>query len=112
MIIYHITSKLEWENAQAGENYLSPSLKEEGFIHCCTEKQVAAVSQMYYKGVQGLVILSVDSARLNVECRYEDSHANGELFPHIYGPLPIKAVLKAAPFSPGLNGLAEWSDAA
>ena len=105
MILYHIVSEKEWQEARPAGIYRPSSLDTDGFIHCCTLQQVPGVGERYYKGVQGLLILSIDTRRLTVECRYEDSHGDGDLFPHLYGPLPVEAVVKESPFSPDPDGL-------
>jgi uncharacterized protein (DUF952 family) len=107
-LIYHITSQKEWQQAQDTGVYTAPSLSSEGFIHCSTRAQVAGVGERYYRGVSGLVLLCIETARLKMELRYEDSHQNGEFFPHIYGPLALEAVVRAADFPPRADGLFDW----
>ena len=50
-IIYHITTKHNWEIAIANNFYEAPSLQIEGFIHCSTKEQVAGGLDRYYKVV-------------------------------------------------------------
>ena len=107
-LIYHITSHKEWEQAQNTGVYKAPSLSAEGFIHCSTRAQAPGVGERYYRGLPGLGLLCIETARLKVELRYEDSHHNGEFFPHIYGPLAPEAVVKVVPFPVRPDGLFDW----
>ena len=107
-IIYHITSQNEWQQAQKAGSYSAASLATEGFIHCSTRAQVPGVGERYYKGLNGLVLLCIETTRLKVELRYEDSHHNGEFYPHIYGPLALDAVARVIPFPARPDGLFDW----
>jgi len=107
-LIYHITTRQEWEQAQKEGSYSAPSLAAEGFIHCSTREQATGVGERYYRGRSDLVLLNIKSALLKVELRYEDSHQNGVLFPHIYGPLTLDAVAAVTPFPARPDGLFEW----
>ena len=49
----------------------------------------------HFSGVHGLVLAAVDLSRLGDSVRWEPSRG-GDLFPHIYGVLPIEAVVSAA----------------
>lgn len=94
--IYHLAMRSQWDAAQAYGEYrqstIDKTLDEEGFIHCSFGEQVAATAERYYQGVDDIVLLTIDPARLSAEVRVE----NG--FPHIYGPLPAHAVTDATPY--------------
>lgn len=92
-IIYHITSKPEWEAAKKKGSYESASLKEEGFIHCSQDAQVAGVLDRYFKGKTNLVKLKIDTSTLNSQLIYEWSPSIADTFPHIYGPINVDAVI-------------------
>ena len=102
-MILHITNKLIWDRAlQLGE-YRGDTLDEEGFIHCSTKEQVIEVADYIFKGIQGLVLLVIDEKAVTPEIKYEDA-GNGKLYPHIYGPLNISAVVRVIDFSPQEGG--------
>ena len=107
-IIYHITSRAEWQAAQKEGLYTSPSLAVEGFIHCSTQKQVITVAESYYKGKTDLLLLCKNQDLIKAQVRYDDSHNNGELFPHIYGPLTLNSVVKVVNLPPRPDGLFDW----
>jgi uncharacterized protein (DUF952 family) len=98
MLILHICKRDDWEHAQVAGEYHADSLATEGFIHFSTQAQVVRTAKRFFHGQQGLVLLSVESGRLRPELRYEG--ADGDLFPHLYGPLNLDAVVAVQDFSP------------
>lgn len=92
-LIYHITSKQAWEQAQSNGIYDAPSLNEEGFIHCSHEDQLAGVLQRYYSGKKDLLKLVIDTEKLKSRMIYDWSRSLTETFPHIYGPVNLEAVI-------------------
>jgi uncharacterized protein (DUF952 family) len=95
--VFHIVSVAAWPAAEASGSYRPESLATEGFIHFSNAGQVAATANRYYREVDGLQVLEVDPALLGAELRPETSPSTGELFPHLYGPLPIGAVVAIHP---------------
>ncbi|MCP2340459.1 DUF952 domain-containing protein [Actinomadura rupiterrae] len=99
--VLHIAERARWESARAsGESYAMSTrgrtLAEEGFIHCSSDlDQVRTVLGAFYKDVppSDLVLLTVSTQGLDV--RLEP--ADGDLFPHIYGPIPLSAVIEVRP---------------
>jgi uncharacterized protein (DUF952 family) len=72
---------------------------------------VVDTANVFFKGQQNLVLLCLDETKLKSECKYESptaevSHSPNvdKLFPHIYGPINLSAVIKAVDF-PSKNGL-------
>ena len=103
--IYHITSQASWSAAQSSGAYSADSLVKEGFVHCSKADQILRVANCFYEGQSGLVILMIDPARLKPMLRWEPgSDKADELFPHIYGPLNLDAVLRVFDFPPGSDG--------
>lgn len=101
--IYHITSSHEWESSLTVGQYVAESYEAEGFIHFSGKDQVIATANRYYRGQNGLVLLQVDVKRLAVTLKYEKA-PSGEMFPHLYGPLNLDAVIKVYSFVPESNG--------
>lgn len=111
-MILHITTKEDWKKAQKNGEYTAPSLTSEGFIHCSTIKQTVDTANIFFKGQNGLILLCIDEAKLKSECKYEDPSGGGQhdpnvgnLFPHIYGPINISAVVKVVDFPSKNDGL-------
>jgi uncharacterized protein (DUF952 family) len=90
--IYHIATAIAWQEALQQESYIHPSLFSEGFIHCSYGKQVDATLALHFKGQTDLVLLAIDPTQLTSELKIEASR-NGELFPHLYGPLNLAAAI-------------------
>jgi uncharacterized protein (DUF952 family) len=82
------------------------SLEEEGFIHCSFSDQVQGVADRFYRGRTDVVLLTVDTSRLDADVKVE----NG--FPHIYGPLPVEAVISVDPVSCDEDGRLRIDDLA
>jgi uncharacterized protein (DUF952 family) len=101
-MIYHITSRRAWREAMQRGDYRAESLEMEGFIHCSTEAQVLPVAEKYYPGQRGLLVFKIDPARLSSDLRWEPPSGGapppgipaGELFPHVYGPINLDAIVK------------------
>lgn len=98
-LIFHITTAEAWARAQADGAFAADSLPTEGFIHCSHAHQVADVGRRLFRGRPGLVLLHVDPARLGVEVRRENLEGGQELYPHVYGPIPLDAVVEVTPFT-------------
>jgi uncharacterized protein (DUF952 family) len=94
MLIYKILRPLEWTQAQADGVYSgSPDDLRDGFIHFSTAEQVKGTLERHFAGERDLVVLEIDSAVLGDELKWEASRG-GALFPHLYGELPLTAVLR------------------
>lgn len=101
-MIFHITSLTAWEDAQKRGDYRAESLETEGFIHCSTQSQVLPVAENYYKGQGGLIVLAIEPTLLSSTLKWESPSGgapppgvpDGDLFPHIYGPINLNAVVK------------------
>ena len=106
-MIYHIVSRADWEAALDSAEYRGDSLETEGFIHCSTRLQVVDVANHWFPGKHGLLLLTIDPGRLSSQVRYEDG-GDGRLFPHVYGPIEIRAVIAVEDFSPRPDGQFEW----
>jgi uncharacterized protein (DUF952 family) len=103
--ILHIATAAAWDEAVRRGVYAGDALAAEGFIHCSDRTQVVAVANRLFRGRTDLVLLQIDVARLDVPVRYENLEGGNELFPHVYGPLPASAIVRAAPFRPDAGGL-------
>jgi uncharacterized protein (DUF952 family) len=93
MIIYHIVLPETWATFNDQNFYEAESLKTEGFIHCSFDNQIDGVIDRYYKGVEKVLILTIDSEKLTSKLVNEPSTAN-EIYPHIYGKINKDAIVK------------------
>ncbi|CAD5946591.1 DUF952 domain-containing protein [Streptomyces cyaneofuscatus] len=105
--LLHLAEAPLWEAARGTGTYemstRGRTLQEEGFIHLSLPHQLPSVARMLYGDGDGgeggadghdLVVLVVDPARLTAPVRYEAMKPGGEEFPHLYGPLPVDAVVE------------------
>jgi uncharacterized protein (DUF952 family) len=114
-MIFHITSRKDWETAQAKGKYIADSLQTEGFIHCSTLAQVLPVADNFYRGQSGLVLLMIEPTLLSSDLKWEPPSGGtpppgvpeGDKFPHIYGPINLDAVVNVLDFIRDSNG--DWS---
>lgn len=97
-IIYHITTDATWNLSREIGQYTAPSLKEEGFIHCSQQSQLADVKQRYYEGRNDLLLLTIDAEKLTSPVIFEWSPSVQDTFPHVYGPINIDAVTDVSPY--------------
>ncbi|MGA5320348.1 DUF952 domain-containing protein [Streptomyces seoulensis] len=103
--ILHLTERALWEEAcEQGSYEVSTrgrTLAEVGYIHCSTRAQLPRVAAFLYgeePGRDDLVVLVVDPALLDAPLRYEAMPPAGEEFPHVYGALPVSAVVDVEPW--------------
>ncbi|GAC1541969.1 MAG: DUF952 domain-containing protein [Acidimicrobiales bacterium] len=102
-MIFHLSRAQEWlPDAAAHE---SPSLAKEGFVHCSTAEQLEATAHAYFFGVDDLLLVAIEEDRLTSELRWEDSHGDGRLFPHLYGLINSDAVVSVTPWTPDADGV-------
>ncbi len=93
-IIYHMCRRDEWEAAFAAGAYRGSSQDvADGFIHFSTAAQIEASAAKHRAGQAGLVLLAVDAAALGPVLTWEAARGC-QLFPHLYGALPVAVVLR------------------
>jgi|SRR6187399_2083718 uncharacterized protein (DUF952 family) len=88
--IYKIVGEQEWRDAEGIGLYDgSADDRRDGFIHLSTAAQLEGTVRRYFAGRGDLLCVAVDADGLDV--RWEPSR-EGQLFPHLYGPLPMRSV--------------------
>ncbi|MFJ5775814.1 DUF952 domain-containing protein [Streptomyces sp. NPDC093094] len=104
--VLHITERSLWDAARERGAYTMSTrgrtLEEEGFVHCSTREQLPKVAAFLYGSYDGpgeLVVLVIDPARLDVPLKYEAPEPGAEEFPHVYGPIPVDAVVAVEPWA-------------
>ncbi|OAH13539.1 DUF952 domain-containing protein [Streptomyces jeddahensis] len=104
--LVHLTERALWDAARRTGAYeistRGRTLSEEGFIHCSLRHQLPSVASFLYgtyTGPDELVLLVIDSDRLTAPVRYEAPEPGAEEFPHIYGPVPVDAVVRVEPWT-------------
>jgi len=103
--IYRLLTRAAWQQALGAGSFLgSEHDLRDGFIHFSTAQQVAETAARHYGGVTDLVLLEVSPDALGPDLRWEPSRG-GALFPHLYGPLPLSAVMRIEPLELDANGV-------
>ena len=98
-VAYKIIDAAEWREAVAEGAYAGSAVDlADGYIHLSTAVQLDETARKHYAGRENLMLLTVDLTALDDTIVWEPSRG-GALVPHIYGPLPVKAVTEAAPFT-------------
>jgi len=68
----------------------------DGYIHLSTASQLDATVARHFAGQSDVHVAAVDLAALGDAVKWEPSRG-GDLFPHVYAPLPLSAVLAHGP---------------
>lgn len=103
--VYKILTREDWDRASRDGSYAGSSDDlRDGFIHLSAARQVAATAGRHFRGIDGLVLVALDAEALGAGLKWEPSR-RGELFPHLYGPLPVAAVLWSKPLERGPDGV-------
>lgn len=104
MTLYRIVTEEEWRAArEAGVFEGSPHDRRDGFLHFSAASQAAETAEKHHAGQEGLLLLFVDAASLRAPLKWEVSRG-GQLFPHLYGALPVAAVRRAEKLPRGPDG--------
>lgn len=91
---FKVLTAPQWAEWQAdGLFHGAPVDLADGYIHLSATEQLQGTIDKHFAGITPLVIAEVDLAVLGDLVRWEESRG-GALFPHIYAPLPLGAVLK------------------
>lgn len=103
-LIYKIVPAALWRKAQAEGRFAgAPADLADGYIHLSTAAQVRETAARHFTGLDDLLVVAVDEARLGPALRYEVSRG-GDLFPHLYGGLSLDAVVWSQPLPIGSDG--------
>lgn len=103
-LVYKIAPEALWREAEAvGVFRGAPVDLADGFIHFSTAGQARETAARHFAGQDGLVLVAVDADRLGEALRYEVSRG-GALFPHLYAPLDLAAVVWVKPLPLGADG--------
>jgi uncharacterized protein (DUF952 family) len=90
--IYKILLPSEWAQfQQAGQFDGSPLDRQSGFVHCSARAQLAPTARRFFPDEPTLIVVVLSVGAL-ADVRWEAA-PGGESFPHVYGPLPRRAVL-------------------
>lgn len=93
--IYKIATKSDWDAARTQGQLVGTAVDiADGYIHFSTAAQLAETLEKHYRGQPDLVLATIDPDLLPQGLKWEPSRG-GQLFPHLYAPLPFSAVIAA-----------------
>jgi len=102
--IYKIMPQSDWAAFQEGGIYTGSEVDiADGYIHFSTQDQLVETLNKHYLGQTDLQILRIETAQLDAE-KLKWEPARDSLFPHLYAPLSIEAVVDRYPLSAGPDG--------
>jgi uncharacterized protein (DUF952 family) len=104
MVVYKIVATEEWTEAEAAGVFAgAPVDRADGFIHFSTAEQAPETAAKWFAGRSDLSLAAIDAEALGKALRWEPSRG-GALFPHLYTPLPMSAVVWSRPLPLGSDG--------
>lgn len=106
-VLVHLCSAEDWRRAQSSGDHRPDSLGGQGFVHLSAPEQVHLPANRLYAGRTDLVLLRIDPAALSDPVRWEPgvpTDPASMLFPHLYGPLPVAAVIATTEYRPDAQG--------
>ena len=90
--IFKIIGKNEWQKVRESGSYSGSSKDiKDGFIHFSAEEQVKGTLEKYYSKQTNLVLLKVETLKLD-HLIWEQA-SDGNMFPHLYSKLEISNVV-------------------
>ncbi len=108
MLIYHVTTRENWEEAIKKGVYNHASLQTDGFIHASDKDDLLITAELYFKELDDLVLLAIDPEKVTSPIKYELVDERNSLFPHIFGPVNIDSIVDAPPFVKNNSGKFEF----
>lgn len=93
MLIFKIVGVSAWQAAKVQGEFQGAAVDlQDGYIHFSTAQQVRETAAKHFYGQRDLLLVAVDPERLGEALRWEPSRG-GDLFPHLYAPLSMDAVV-------------------
>ncbi len=106
-VLLHLCTAVQWNAARPSGELRPDSLRDAGFVHLSSPEQVHLPANRLYAGRTDLILLHVDAARLCAPVRWEPGvpgDPDAMVFPHLYGPLPVAAVIRVTAYLPDRHG--------
>jgi len=104
-MILHIIGRADWAAARTA-GVIRPAAGAP-FVHCADLGSVRIPANKFYAGHTDLLLLVIDPALAGSPVRWEPGdppEPDGPWFPHVYGPIPVPAVVAEHEFAPAADG--------
>jgi uncharacterized protein (DUF952 family) len=102
--IYKIANRDAWDKARCDGQFAgSADDLRDGYIHLSTATQVKGTLSKHFGGQRDLILIEIDAVVLGTLLKWEPSRG-GALFPHLYAPLEMQAVISETPLELGEDG--------
>jgi uncharacterized protein (DUF952 family) len=92
MELCHVVGADAWAQAAEAGQYAPPELGRDGFLHCCTQAQLAFVLARHFADAAGLAVVTFETDQLQARLDWVKSEPDQPPFPHLFGPIPMSAV--------------------
>jgi uncharacterized protein (DUF952 family) len=98
--LYRLISVADWNAArrQRVVAYADHD-RRDGFMHLSTGAQVLETAERYFSGWTDLLALEIDVDAVAADVKFEAVASRGDAVPHLYGELPVAAVIRARQLS-------------
>ena len=107
--IFKIIDNDEWQKVKKSGSYSGSSKDtEDGFIHFSGEDQVRGTLEKYYSKQKNLVLLKVETLKLD-HLIWEQA-SDGNMFPHLYSSLDLSNIVDEFEISLDKNGIHKLPD--
>ena len=109
-LIYKIVPESLWTQARAKGVFEGAAIDlADGYIHFSTGAQARETAARHFAGQAGLLLVAVPAEALGPALQFEPSRG-GDLFPHLYAPLPLSAVAWERPLPLGADGAHQFPE--
>lgn len=111
-VAYKLVDRVEWEAVPPGGAYAGSAVDlKDGYIHMSTSGQLAETARRHYAGRDDLLLVAVDLPSLGEALKWEASRG-GDLFPHLFAPLPLSAAREIRALTVDADGIMQFRDGA
>jgi uncharacterized protein (DUF952 family) len=109
-LAYKLVDRAEWEAARAAGAYAGSAVDlADGYIHMSSAAQLAETARRHYAGRTDLLLIAVDLPGLGEALKWEASRG-GDLFPHLFAPLPVAAAREERGLAVDAEGVMHFDD--